>query len=203
MGEYTTTFSIYSKIGYYTWNPQYIPYDPVYIEAFYRYVNSETGRYDRIVDLTAAKPSDDTGYAWQVKRRIDPPGRWQADLEDGWQNPQPGWEYKAFYTYPGRYRAYSKGNMIAFEQASRTVYTKHGMPCYKRYHDEQPGVPLQDNLDDIPPITGKDDLGYPTQKPEELLERIIQAGSNPGNLVLDPFCGCGTAVDAAEKLVRR
>jgi DNA modification methylase len=193
----------YTKTEQYTWNPQYTAHDPAYVEAFYRYVEPETGRRYRLGDLTAAKPGGDTSYAWRVKRRTDPPGSWQADLEDEWQSPQPGWEYKAVYPYRGRYWAYSKANMVAFEQAGRLVYTKNGMPCYKRYLDEQPGVPLQDIWDDIRPAAGKEDLGYPTQKPQALLERIIQASSNPGDLVLDPFCGCGTAVAAAEKLGRR
>ncbi|MGD0435759.1 MAG: site-specific DNA-methyltransferase [Bryobacteraceae bacterium] len=66
-----------------------------------------------------------------------------------------------------------------------------------------PGIPLQDVWDDIPPASGKEDLGYPTQKPEALLERIVRVASNEGELVLDPFCGCGTAVAAAERLKRR
>lgn len=67
-----------------------------------------------------------------------------------------------------------------------------------------PGTPLQDLWDDIPPINSQaaERLGYPTQKPLALLERILQASSNPGDTVLDPFCGCGTAVHAAQKLGR-
>ena len=68
-----------------------------------------------------------------------------------------------------------------------------------------PGVPLQDLWTDIRPIASqaKERLGYPTQKPQALLERIIEASSNEGDVVLDPFCGCGTAVAAAENLKRR
>ena len=79
------------------------------------------------------------------------------------------------------------------------------VPRLKRYLDEQRGRPLGDVWTDIPPINSqaKERLGYPTQKPEALLERIIQASSNEGDMVLDPFCGCGTAVAAAEKLKRR
>ncbi len=76
------------------------------------------------------------------------------------------------------------------------------MPCYKRYLDEMPGVPLQDIWSDIPPALGAQDLGYPTQKPEALLERIIKASSKEGDIVLDPFCGCGTTVAVAERLKR-
>lgn len=79
------------------------------------------------------------------------------------------------------------------------------MPRYKRYLDEMHGSPLQDVLTDIQPIGAHaaERLGYPTQKPLALLERIIQASSNPGDVVLDPFCGCGTAIAAAQKLERR
>jgi len=78
-----------------------------------------------------------------------------------------------------------------------------GFPRFKRYLSQ--GAPVQDVITDISPINSQasERLGYPTQKPVALLERIIQASSNPGDLVLDPFCGCGTTIDAAEKLGRR
>lgn len=78
------------------------------------------------------------------------------------------------------------------------------MPMLKRYLDEQPGNPAQDIIDDIPPMhnLAKERLGYPTQKPLALLERIVAASSNEGDIVLDPFCGCGTAVHAAQRLGR-
>jgi site-specific DNA-methyltransferase (adenine-specific) len=74
-----------------------------------------------------------------------------------------------------------------------------------QYADEMPGVPLQNIWTDIPPVNpqAQERLGYPTQKPVALLERIIKASSREGDIVLDPFCGCGTAVHAAEKLDRR
>ena len=86
------------------------------------------------------------------------------------------------------------------------IQTKPGtVPQLKRYLDEQRGIPLGDVWTDIPPINSQaqERLGYPTQKPRALLERIIAASSNPGDVVLDPFCGCGTAVDAAQKLRRQ
>ena len=78
-------------------------------------------------------------------------------------------------------------------------------PRYKRYLDEMPGVPLQDSWTDIGPISShaKERLGYPTQKPHALLERIIAASSNEGDTVLDPFAGCATACVAAETLSRQ
>jgi hypothetical protein len=79
-----------------------------------------------------------------------------------------------------------------------------GVPRYKRYLDEMPGLAAQSVITDIPPLSAQsaEKLGYPTQKPVTLLERIIAASSNPGDLVLDPFCGCGTTVHAAQKLGR-
>jgi site-specific DNA-methyltransferase (adenine-specific) len=87
----------------------------------------------------------------------------------------------------------------------RIHYTRNGVAEYIRYLDEMPGVPLQDVWTDLPPINSqaKERLGYPTQKPEALLERIINASSNEGDVVLDPFCGCGTAIAVAERLNRR
>ena len=95
--------------------------------------------------------------------------------------------------------------MERLNNEGRIRYTRNGVAEYIRYLDEMPGVPLQDVWTDIPPINSqaKERLGYQTQKPEALLERIIQASSNEGDVVLDPFCGCGTAVAAAEKLKRR
>ena len=91
------------------------------------------------------------------------------------------------------------------EEEGRIYWPPRGdMPAYKRYLDEMPGVPLQDIFIDIQPVVGKlERLGYPTQKPEALLERIVRASSNEGDLVLDPFCGCGTTVTVAERLHRR
>jgi len=95
--------------------------------------------------------------------------------------------------------------MERFEAEGRIVYSSKGYPRLKVYLDEMPGVPLQNLWTDLPPISSHsaERLGYPTQKPIALLERIIQASSNEGDIVLDPFCGCGTAIVAAQKLKRR
>jgi site-specific DNA-methyltransferase (adenine-specific) len=77
------------------------------------------------------------------------------------------------------------------------------MPEYVRFLDEMPGVPLQDLWSDIRPLLAHERLGYPTEKPLALLERIIAASSNEGDVVLDPFCGCGTTVHAAQRLKRQ
>jgi len=95
--------------------------------------------------------------------------------------------------------------MREYAAQGRLYYSKTGIPSYIRYLDEMPGVALQDIWSDIPPIGpgAAERLGYPTQKPLALLERIVQASSNEGDVVLDPFCGCGTTIDAAQKLGRR
>jgi DNA modification methylase len=94
--------------------------------------------------------------------------------------------------------------MQELHDSGRLHYTKSGSVEYIRYLDEMSGTPLQDLWDDLSPINSQsaERLGYPTQKPLELLERIIQASSNEGDVVLDPFCGCGTAVHAAQSLKR-
>ena len=105
-----------------------------------------------------------------------------------------------------RFWRYSKERMAQLINEGRIVQTKPGgVPQYKRYLDEMPGNPLQNIWDDIFPINSQaqERLGYPTQKPEALLERILKASSNEGDLVLDPFCGCGTTVQVAQRLGRR
>ncbi len=105
-----------------------------------------------------------------------------------------------------RFWRYSREQMQKLIDAGRVVQTAPGrVPAYKRYLDEMPGKPLQDLWSDIPPVgpAARERLGYPTQKPVALLERIIAASSNEGDLVLDPFCGCGTTIDAARRLKRR
>ena len=104
--------------------------------------------------------------------------------------------------YKGRYWAYSSDNMATMQEEGRIVHNKNGMPNYKRYLDEMPGVPLQNGWEDIRPASKSESLGYPTQKPVALLERIIAASSNEGDVVLDPFCGCGTTIHAAQNLNR-
>ena len=166
----------YVKSDDWVWNAVYTGYDPEYTESFYRHIEEGTKRRYRLSDLTAAKPGGDTSYEW-----------------------------KGVKPYKGRYWAYSKENMEQFEREGRLYYSKTGMPSYKRYLDEMPGVPLQDVWTDIKPIgaSAAERLGYPTQKPENLLERIILSSSNSDDVVLDPFCGCGTAIAAAQTLGRK
>ena len=164
----------YTKDKKYTCNWIYTSYDKEYIEKNYRYDDGD-GRKYRLDNLTAAKGGGDTSY-----------------------------DFHGTKPYKGRYWAYSRENMEKFLQEGRLYFPKGGgTPSYKRYLDEMPGVPMQNSWDDIKPASGSEYLGYPTQKPVALLERIIRASSNPGDVVLDPFCGCGTAVHAAQKLGRK
>jgi DNA modification methylase len=193
----------YSKTHHWIWNQVYTEYDESYIANFYRYVEKSTGRRYRIDNLTAAKPGGDTSYEWRVKRRKEKNVPWEADLTEEYKKPTDGWEYKGVLPYKRRYWAYSKANMIEYARENRIYHSNTGVPCYKRYFDEMPGVPLQDIWTDINPALATERLGYPTQKPEALLERIIKASSNEGDLVLDPFCGCGTTIAVAQSLKRK
>ena len=187
-GRIHDTVLFYTIGDTWTWNPQYTDYDEEYVNRAYRHVEAKTGRKYRHDNLTAAKPGGDTSYEWRVKRPNK--GQWQGDLDDEWQTPLDGWEYKAVPPYRGRYWAYSRENMRKYERQGRLSYASTGMPNYKRYVDEMPGVVLQDIWTDIQPVlTGTERLGYPTQKPVALLQRIIEASSDPEDVILDPFCG--------------
>jgi DNA modification methylase len=160
----------------YTFNSIYKPLPDSTVEKWYRYVEEGTGRRYNKGDVTG-----------------------------------PGGEAKGcpVYEWKGVTRAwrYSRENMERLEQEGLLVYSSTGMVYQKRYLDESKGVPLQSWWDDIGMLRGLnrngERLGYPTQKPLALLERIIQASSNPNDIVLDPFCGCGTALVAAQKLGRQ
>jgi DNA modification methylase len=187
------------------WSPQFTKYDESYSGRDYALVDEDTGRRFRRDNLTAARPGGDTEYEWRVKKHLGAHERWVADLDDEFLSPKEGWEYTGARPYQGRYWAYSKANMRQFAMEGRIRHTFDGMPEYKRYLDEMPGVPLQDIWTDIGPIgaQAQERLGYPTQKPEALLERILKASSNEGDVVLDPFCGCGTTVQVAQRLNRQ
>jgi site-specific DNA-methyltransferase (adenine-specific) len=94
--------------------------------------------------------------------------------------------------------------MQKYEEQNKLYYTRNGTPRLKQYLEEMPGVPLTNLWNDIPPINSQasERLGYPTQKPEALLERIIKASSNKGDVILDAYCGCGTTIAVGERLER-
>ena len=97
-----------------------------------------------------------------------------------------------------------ESTMRRLDDAGRIFYTRNAIPRIKRYLDEAEGLPIQDVWTDIEALRSwhEERLEYPTQKPEELLDRVVEASSNPGDLILDPFCGCGTAVAVAQRLGR-
>lgn len=166
---------VYARTDRYVWNQQYQTLSAEYQASHYKYVEPETGRRYRLDNLTG-------------------PG--------GAAKGNPSYEVMGVT----RFWRYSREKMNALIEQGRIVQTKPGtVPQYKRYLDESRGRPLQDVWDDIFPINSQaqERLGYPTQKPEALLERIISAGSKEGDVVLDPFCGCGTTIAAAQKLGRR
>lgn len=137
-------------------------------------------------------------------RNLDPDGRRWTDADATAKGLSGGgydYEYKgirSLWRYPLK-------TMEKLDAENRLHFTKNGGIRLKRYLDEAKGLPVQALWDDIPPLNSQSQerLGYPTQKPVALLERILSASSNPGDVVLDPFCGCGTTVHAAEKLGRK
>ena len=146
----------------------------------------------------------ESDYVKQYYRYTDPDGRRfmsgdlsAAGLQGG------GYEYE----WKGVTRVWRVPleTMQNLDDEGRIFYTRNEIPRVKRYLDEAKGRPVQDVWTDLESLRSwhKERLGYPTQKPQALLERIIQASSNEGDVVLDPFCGCGTAVAAAEKLKRQ
>ncbi|MGP8199910.1 MAG: site-specific DNA-methyltransferase [Limisphaerales bacterium] len=174
------TILFFTKSEKFTWTTQYTPYDEAYTSKFYQHVEPKTGRRYASDNLTAAGTREgSSGKTWHginVKRK--------------------GIHWK--YTIEGLEELDKKGRIIWPEKEG-------GVPRYKRYLDEMPGLAVQSMITDIPPLSAQsaEKLGYPTQKPVALLERIISASSKPGDVVLDPFCGCGTTIHAAQKLGRQ
>ena len=163
----------YARSEHPTWHTQYKGYDPDYLKSHYSSVEEGTGRRYTLSDCTN-------------------PNRDRPNLTYNWHGVTKVWRW-------------TKEKMEQLHREGRLVYTKSGMPRYKRYLEEMQGSVLTTIWEDIPFINSqsKERLGYPTQKPEALLERIIKASSSEGDLVLDPFCGCGTAIAVAERSKRR
>ena len=174
-GRVSDLLFYYTKSNEWKWNPIYMEYDPEYVNNFYKHVDPETGRRYTLDNISG-------------------PG--------GAEKGNPSYEVMGVT----RYWRYSRERMNELIQEGRIIQTKPGaVPRYKRYLDEMPGVPLQDLWTDIRPIQSqsRERTGYATQKPLALYERIIQASSNPGDVVMDIFAGCATTAVAAEKLGRQ
>lgn len=174
-GRIHDSILFYSKGPEWVWNPLYTAHDEAYLESKYRYVEERTGRTYRLDNLTA-------------------PG--------GASKGNPEYELMGVT----RYWRYSEKRMAELVEEGRIVQTRPGgVPQYKRYLDESEGIPLQDVWTDLDPINSMavERVNYPTQKPESLLERIIETSSATGDLVLDCFAGSGTAAVVAHRLGRR
>jgi DNA modification methylase len=146
----------------------------------------------------------DQAYIDQYYRFEDDDGRrWMSDNLSASGLSGGGYEYE----WKGITRVWRcpKSKMEELDKSGKIYYTRNNFPRLKRYLDESKGLPLQDVWADVQALRSwhTERLGYPTQKPESLLERIIGASSNEGNIVLDPFCGCGTTITVAEKIKRK
>lgn len=162
-----------SKSGEYIFNVQYSPYTEDYLRKYN--LMDEDGRRYQLFDITG---------------------------------PGGGEKGNPFYELMGmrRHWRFSQAKANELIKKGRIVQPKPGgMPRYKRYLDEMRGLPLQNVWDDISPVNSQalDRSGYPTQKPDQVLERIVKVSSNPGDLVLDCFIGSGTTAAVAQKLGRR
>jgi DNA modification methylase len=159
----------------FVWNPLYFEHSADHVAS--KYTADEDGRLYTLSDMTSPHPRPNMMYEWK-----------------GHPSPPYGWRY-------------SIETMQRLDAEGRVWYPKDTSrrPRLKRYLDEMPGNLATNLWTDIRPINSQaaERLGYPTQKPEALLERIIRASSNEGDMVLDPFCGCGTTIAVAQRLNRR
>jgi site-specific DNA-methyltransferase (adenine-specific) len=173
--------------------PQRIPYSDDYLERFFRFRDESDRRYRSTILTGSGTRNGHSGEPW---RGYDPttsnrhwaiPGFLRRHMD-----PPPGTVQEA---------------LDRLDEMGRILWPKKsgGVPSLKQFEEDLDGVEVQDVWVDIPPLSAKaqERLGYPTQKPQALLERIIESSTTEGDLVLDPFCGCGTTIAAAEKLGRR
>lgn len=158
------------------WNTQYGPHSETYLKSHYRH-HDASGRQYRHDNIIRSKSMG--------------------------LRPNLSYEYKGFVPPYGWRVVREKLEQI--DRVGRLYWSKGGIPYLIRYLDEQPGDIVGNLWTDIPPVNSQanERLGYPTQKPLALLDRIIAASSNEGSVVLDPFCGCGTTVEAAERMNRQ
>jgi DNA modification methylase len=156
-----------------TFNSQFERYTSDYVASSYHRIDA-TGRRFKASDLSAAKLGGDTSYEW-----------------------------KGSYPPKGRYWAYSKENMEEFERQGRIFYSTNGRPYLKHYLDAMPGSSVDNFWTNCAYKNKSERIGYPTQKPEALLERIIKCASNEGDIVLDAFMGGGTTIAVADRLNRQ
>ena len=175
LGDITDTILFYSKTDKYFFDPPRGQHDEIYIEKFYRFTEPDGRRYR----LHLVERNQAIGI------------RKNLIYEYNNYTPTYGWMME-------------RGKLEELDKQGKLVWSKNGRPSRKIYLEEVSEPPLGNLWSDIQPIQAQaaERLGYPTQKPVALLERIVAASSNPGDVVLDPFCGCGTTIAAAQKLGR-
>jgi adenine-specific DNA-methyltransferase len=174
-GNIADVIEFYTRSEEYAWNVQYTKYSDEYVAERFRSVEPKTGRRFWLNTMTAAGQGEPRLF--RGEKRAPPKGT--------------HWRF-----------AQEKINELVRE--GKIVFTDSGMPYVKQYLDESKGRPLQSVWTDVPMSkSGSERTGYATQKPEALLERIVNTSSKEGDLVLDCFCGSGTTAAAAEKLGRR
>jgi DNA modification methylase len=196
-GRIHDSILFYGKSDTHTWNDVPLDYDPDYLETFLDSIDKNGQRYKR-TDLTGAgRTKGDSGKPW---RDIDVSAR-----NRHWAIPDSMLEKFAAKKTLSAMRTQEKLDLLDANDRIHWPKKSGGMPRLKQYREDLPGIPVQDMITDIRPLhnLASERLKYSTQKPQSLLERIISVSSKPGDIVLDPFCGCGTAVEAAEKLGRR
>ena len=178
-----------------TYNKVYGAHDPEYVKKFYRY-EDEYGRY-RTDSLTAMGiRNGDSGQSW---RGIDP-----STKGNHWRAPG---AFPKHVEQPADWDLMKTRSKLDYLDGNGLIYwpkKEGGVPAFKRYLSTSKGVILTDVVTDVPPLSAwsREKTGYPTQKPLALLERIVTASSNEGDIVLDPFCGSGTTCVASERLDR-
>ena len=193
-GPVHDTLLFYAKSTEMLWNKTHEKYDEDYVKKFYRH-SDERGLY-QVDNLTGAgRRGGDSGKPWRDVD-VNTKGRhWAVPIA-----------LLQRLGLNGEIDGMTTQQKLDFLDENDLIYwpPNNGMPRLKRHLDYQPGVAIQDIVTDVAPLSAhaRERLGYPTQKPVALLERILNASSNPGDTVLDPFCGCGTTVHAAQKLGR-
>ncbi|MFH1892002.1 MAG: site-specific DNA-methyltransferase [Candidatus Zixiibacteriota bacterium] len=192
-GPIHDTLLFYTMSSKYTWNRVLEQYDQSYVDNYYRF-NDEHGRY-RVGDLTG--PGVRHGSSGEAWRDVDP-----TDKGRHWELP-PDRALPDWFEHPEGYSKMTVQERLDILDKEDMIYwpTRGRVPGFKRYLSIAKGNPVQDIISDIQPIGAHaiERLGYPTQKPIVLLDRIIRASSNPGDVIFDPFCGCGTTIYAAHE----
>ncbi len=196
-GRVHDTILFYSKSSQRIWNDVYTEHDPEYVQRTYRH-RDERGLF-QVDNLTGGSVTE-KGESGQPWRGIDP-----SLVGRNWSTPQRS-AWPEGIEPPNNYEELSVHERLDALDAAGLIYwpPKGRVPRFKRYLSTSKGRKVHDVITDIRPVASKskERVGYPTQKPIALLERIIKASSNQGDIVLDPFCGCATTCVAAERLQR-